>query len=86
MTKEELALAVIERLKKESLAVTVGNLNISQLCHKSVSDMIEFFNTLELSGHEKMIGGRIIKEIRERLGFLKSVGLEYLTLSRSSGT
>ncbi len=75
-----------ERLKKESLSVTVGGLNISQLTHLSVTEALEFFDNLKLTEREKLIGERIIKEIRERLGFLKSVGLEYLTLSRSSGT
>ena len=75
-----------ERLKKESLAVTVGGINISELCKKTVMEALEFFDALELSEREKIIGERIIKEIKERLGFLKSVGLEYLTLSRASGT
>lgn len=75
-----------ERLKKESLSVTVGGLNISQLTHLSVTEELEFFDALQLTEKERMIGERIIKEIKERLGFLKSVGLEYLTLSRSSGT
>ncbi|MGN0634228.1 MAG: excinuclease ABC subunit UvrA [Oscillospiraceae bacterium] len=74
------------RLKKESLSVTVGGLNIYELTELSVSDVLDFFNRLELSERDKMIGERIIKEIKERLGFLSSVGLEYLTLSRSSGT
>lgn len=75
-----------ERLKKESLAVTVGGKNISELSRLSVTECINFFDTLKLSERELLIGGRIIKEIKERLGFLQSVGLEYLTLSRSSGT
>lgn len=75
-----------ERLKKESLSVTVGGVNISELTHMSVVKALDFFNSLELSERDELIGGRIIKEINERLGFLSSVGLEYLTLSRSSGT
>ena len=75
-----------ERLKKESLSVTVGGLNIAQLCDLSVTKALEFFDNLEISERDKLIGERIIKEIKDRLGFLKSVGLEYLTLSRSSGT
>lgn len=75
-----------ERLKKESLAVTVGGINISELCKKTVTEALEFFDSLELNEREKIIGERIIKEIKERLGFLKSVGLEYLILSRASGT
>ncbi|MCD7727917.1 MAG: excinuclease ABC subunit UvrA [Ruminococcus sp.] len=77
-----------DRLKKEILAVTVGGMNISDLCKLSVVEALDFFENLsdKLDGRELMIGARIIKEIKERLGFLKSVGLEYLTLSRSSGT
>ena len=75
-----------QRLKKESLSVTVGGINIIEFTHKSVSDALDFINGLELSEREHLIGDGIIKEIRERLGFLKSVGLDYLTLSRSSGT
>ena len=75
-----------ERLKKESLSVTVGGVNISELTHMSVVKALDFFSNLKLSDRDEIIGGRIIKEINERLGFLSSVGLEYLTLSRSSGT
>ncbi|MBQ1507359.1 MAG: excinuclease ABC subunit UvrA, partial [Ruminococcus sp.] len=75
-----------ERLSKESLAVTVGGINISDFCKKSVVDSLEFVKNLTLSEKEKIIGAEIIKEISERLNFLKSVGLGYLTLSRSSGT
>lgn len=74
------------RLRKDSLSVTVGGMNIWQLTELSVTEALDFFNDLKLSEREKIIGERIIKEIKERLGFLKSVGLEYLTLSRSSGT
>lgn len=74
------------RLKKESLAVTVGGKNISELCTLSVTDCLKFIDELELSERDKMISGQIVKEIKSRLGFLQSVGLEYLTLSRSSGT
>ena len=75
-----------KRLKAESLSVTVGGKNIAELCDMSVSAALEFLKKLELTEREKMIGERIIKEIKDRLGFLKSVGLEYLTLSRSAGT
>lgn len=75
-----------KRLKKESLAVTVGGINISDLTELSVRDCLDFFNSLKLTEREQFIGAQIIKEIRERLGFLKSVGLEYLNLSRSAGT
>lgn len=74
------------RLSKESLSVTVGGINISELCDKSVVDAIEFIDSLVLSEREQMIAKSILKEIKERLGFLNSVGLGYLTLSRSSGT
>lgn len=75
-----------ERLKKESLSVTIGGINIIDFTKLSISEALDFINNLELTEREMMIAERIIKEIRERLGFLKSVGLEYLTLSRSSGT
>lgn len=75
-----------KRLKKESLCVTVGGLNIAELCDMSVTKAIKFFDSLELSQRDKLIGERIIKEIKDRLGFLNSVGLDYLTLSRSAGT
>ena len=75
-----------ERLKKESLSVTVGGINIIDFTKFSISEALDFINNLKLTEREMMIGERILKEIRERLGFLKSVGLEYLTLSRSSGT
>jgi excinuclease ABC subunit A len=74
------------RLKPESLAVTVGGLNISQLSDMSVGDALDFVNNINLTQREHMIAGRILKEIIERLGFLRDVGLDYLTLSRSSGT
>ena len=74
------------RLNKIALGVTVDGLNISQFCDMSVSKALEFVNSHELSERQMMIGGAIIKEIKERLGFLNSVGLGYLTLSRSAGT
>lgn len=74
------------RLNSEVLAVTVGELNIYELCSLSVDKMISFFDKLNLSEKEKMIARNIIKEIKSRLDFLKSVGLDYLTLSRSAGT
>lgn len=75
-----------ERLSPESLAVTVGGINISELCRKSIVKALEFIDNLKLTPKEQMIAAEIIKEIKERLGFLKSVGLEYLTLARESGT
>ena len=75
-----------KRLKKEALAVTVGGLAIDQLTEKPVDEELQFFSTLELGEMQQMIAGQILKEIRSRLGFLQSVGLSYLTLSRASGT
>ena len=74
------------RLKKEVLAVTVGGLNIMEFSEKSVTKAIDFMEKLELTEMQHKIGDRVIKEILDRLGFLRSVGLEYLTLSRASGT
>ena len=75
-----------KRLSPESLAVTVGGVNIADFCDKSVTEALEFVQSLELTQREKLIAAPIVKEIKSRLGFLQSVGLEYLTLSRSSGT
>ncbi len=74
------------RLKKEVLAVTVGGLNIMEFSEKSVTKAIDFMEKLELTEKQKQIGGQIMKEIRNRLQFLQSVGLDYLTLARSAGT
>ena len=75
-----------DRLKKESLSVLVGGMNISQLCRLSVTAMLEFFDELQLTEKEEQIAHQVIKEIRSRLEFLRNVGLEYLTLSRASAT
>ena len=75
-----------ERLTKEALSVTIGGKNINEFCKMSITKALEFVNSLEFTEREKLIGKQIIKEIKERLGFLRSVGLEYLTLSRSAGT
>ena len=75
-----------ERLRKESLAVTVGGKNIAEVCHLSIDEAIAFFKNLELSEREKMIARLILKEIIERLSFLKNVGLDYLSLARQSST
>jgi len=74
------------RLKKEALAVTVGGINIADMTEKSVTKALDFVDTLTLGETEQMIAERILKEIRERLDFLVSVGLTYLTLSRQSGS
>ena len=75
-----------KRLRRESLAVTVGGLSISDYCEKSVVDALDFVDKLTLTEQQMRIGERILKEIKNRLGFLRSVGLEYLTLSRASAT
>ncbi|MGN0476989.1 MAG: excinuclease ABC subunit UvrA [Ruminococcus sp.] len=75
-----------QRLRKESLAVTVGDKNISEFCDMSVVEALSYLDNLDLTEREQFIGKSILKEIRSRLTFLKSVGLEYLTLSRNTGT
>lgn len=74
------------RLKKESLFVTVGGININEFCSKSIKDALVFLDGLKLSDRDMMIADAIIKEIKSRMKFLASVGLDYLTLTRSSGT
>ncbi len=74
------------RLKPEVLAVTVGGLNISQVSNLSISAARDFFRQLQLSGKDEMIARQILKEIDARLGFLDSVGLSYLTLSRAAAS
>ena len=75
-----------KRLKKESLAVTVGDKDIDALTRMSVVDELQWVDQLELTHQQHLIADRILKEIKSRLGFLRSVGLGYLTLSRSAGT
>ncbi len=74
------------RLRKTALAVTVAGMNISELTDLSVSKAVRFFEELKLTPREQLIAAQIVKEIRNRLDFLSSVGLDYLTLSRRSGT
>ena len=74
------------RLKKEILAVTVGNKNISEYTELSITEALNFVENLQLTEKEQQISDLILKEIRSRLKFLQNVGLEYLTLARSSGT
>jgi excinuclease ABC subunit A len=74
------------RLKPETLAVTVGGLNISQLTDLSIRQTLAFTETVELTDREHMIAERLLKEIRERLRFLVDVGLDYLTLARGAAT
>ena len=75
-----------KRLRKEALAVTVGGLSIYDFTRMSVLDELNWVNRLTLTEQQMLIADRILKEIRSRLGFLQSVGLGYLTLSRSAGT
>ena len=75
-----------ERLKETSRAVTIGGLNISQLCDLNIGKIAEFFREMEFSDRQRLIGGEILKEIHARIGFLINVGLEYLSLSRATGT
>lgn len=73
-----------KRLKPTSLAVTVGGVNISDLCEMSVRQELNFINDIQMTDQEHRIGDGILKEVRERLGFLQSVGLDYLTLARGA--
>ena len=74
------------RLKKESLCVTVSGINIHEFSKKSIKDAITFLDSMKLNERDLMIAEPILKEIKSRMSFLASVGLEYLTLTRSSGT
>ncbi len=74
------------RLKKESLAVTIGGLNIAQVCELSIYKMKDFFDKVKLTEKQKLISNLVLKEVRERLEFLVNVGLDYLSLSRTAGT
>ena len=75
-----------QRLKKEALAVTVSGKNIYEITSMSVKDLYEFLQHMELTPQQKLIGDQVLKEIRARVGFLMEVGLEYLSLSRATGT
>ena len=75
-----------QRLNKQALSVKIGDKNIDEFCRMSVTDELEFLNTLTFTESESKIAKEILKEIRARLGFMKSVGLEYLTLARKSAT
>ena len=75
-----------KRLKREALAVTVGGSSIHEFCEKPVDEALAFLDTVTLTDTQAMIADQILKEIRSRLGFLKSVGLQYLTLTRQAGT
>ena len=75
-----------QRLKKESLAVTVGDRNIYELTSLSIENLKKFMNELQLTEQQELIGKQILKEIRARVGFLSEVGLDYLSLSRATAT
>ena len=75
-----------KRLKKEALAVTVGGMSIMDFTELSVTDELAFLSTLKLEGQKQFIGEQILKEISARLDFLRSVGLQYLSLSRAAGS
>lgn len=75
-----------QRLKPEALAVTVGDKNIHEVTSLSISSLQRFMDELKLTPTQEMIGEQVLKEIRARVGFLVNVGLEYLTLSRATGT
>lgn len=75
-----------QRLKEESLAVTVGDYNIAELTNLSVKRLMEFFRDIQLTDRQLMIGKQILREIRGRIGFLNDVGLDYLSLSQATGT
>lgn len=74
------------RLRKEALSVTVGGKSIAEVTDMPASNVLSFIDSLELSNKERLIAERILKEIKQRLGFLRNVGLEYLTLSRAAAT
>ena len=75
-----------QRLKASSLAVTVGDKNIHEVTDMSIVKLVDYFDTLELNEMQHKIGDQILKEIKSRIGFLNNVGLDYLTLSRATGT
>ena len=75
-----------QRLKKESLAVTVCDKNIYEITSISIKSLFDFLNQMELTRQQQMIGRQVLKEIRARVGFLVDVGLEYLSLARATGT
>lgn len=74
------------RLKKEALAVTVCDKNIYEITSMPIRNLHEFLGGLQLTSQQELIGRQILKEIRARVGFLVDVGLEYLSLSRATGT
>ena len=75
-----------QRLKEESLAVTVGEYNIAELTSLSIKRLIEYFKNIQLTERQQLIGKQILREIRGRIGFLNDVGLDYLSLSQATAT
>lgn len=75
-----------QRLKAESLAVTIADKNIAQMCDMSVGELAAFMENMTLTQRQELIGEQVLKEIKARIGFLNDVGLEYLTLTRATGT
>ena len=75
-----------QRLKQSSLAVTVADKNIYEMTDMSVKDLVKFLSEMQLTEQQQFIGNQILKEIRARVGFLQEVGLDYLTLTRATGT
>ena len=75
-----------QRLKKDSLAVTVGDKNIYEITSMSIRKLTDFLENINLTERQSLIGGQILKEIKGRIGFLMDVGLDYLSLSRATGT
>jgi len=86
MTSRPCAVCAGKRLKPEALAVKVNGVDIAALCSQSIVRLLESLTSLELTNREKIIGNQILKEVRERLGFLINVGLDYLSLDRAAGT
>lgn len=86
MTEKSCPICEGRRLKREALAVKIGDLSINELTRLTVTESLEFFLNLALSEKEQTIARQVLKEIRERLGFLVNVGLDYLTLDRAAGT
>lgn len=74
------------RLKREALAVRVGDRHIGQFCQMSIENALQFVNSIKFTERELLVGSQVIKEVRERLEFLHNVGLQYLTLDRKAGT
>ena len=74
------------RLSTESLSVTVGGKNIYEFCQMPIHEELDFIQNLQLTEKEQMIGALIVREIRDRLNFLNSVGLDYLSLAREAAT